>query len=134
MSYTQYEYGNYLYKDPLDPRYISDQYSSITGQWFSTGGQDKGHTIRSEDKYGLKFDLTWQMTHNHSIKTGIDLSQNDLDQQWRSIRNKYEGSDLDGVFVIDSLTGEIKFPYYEPEVRDDTTIYSDIYKKEYFEN
>ncbi|MCD6206281.1 MAG: TonB-dependent receptor [Candidatus Marinimicrobia bacterium] len=130
LSYTQYEYGNYLYKDPLDPRYISDQYSSITGQWFSTGGQDKGHTIRSEDKYGLKFDLTWQMTHNHSIKTGIDLSQNNLDQKWRSIRNKYEGSDLDGVFVIDSLTGEIKFPYYEPEVRDDTTIYSDIYKKE----
>jgi len=129
LSYTNYEYGNYLYKNPLDSRYIHDQYGIITGQWFSTGGQDKGHNIRSEEKYGLKYDLTWQVNNNHSIKTGIDLVNIKLDQQARSIRNKYEGSDLESLFYTDSLTNKRIYYNYEPEVRADSTVYSDIYVK-----
>ena len=130
LSYTGYENGNYMYKNPLDSRYIHDQYSNVTGQYFSTGGQQKGHSIRSEDKLGAKFDLTWQINNNHSIKTGVDFSQITLDQQYQSIRNQYEGSDMEAVFVTDSITNERKYPNYIPEVRADSTVYSDIYTKE----
>ena len=130
LSYTNYEHGNYVFKDPLDSRYVHDQYSNITGQYFSTGGQQKGHNIRSEEKYGLKYDLTWQANKNHSIKTGIDLGKIKLDQQWSNIRNKYEGSDLEAMFTIDSITNEYTYYNYEPEVRADSTVYSDIYSKE----
>ncbi|MBD3288884.1 TonB-dependent receptor [candidate division KSB1 bacterium] len=129
LSYTNYEHGNYVYENPLDSRYVHDQYSSITGQWFSTGGNQKGHTIRTEKKYGFKYDLTWQINNNHSIKTGVDLEQIELNQQWSLIRNKYEGTDLEAEFVIDSLTNKRIYPYYEPEVRADSTTYSDIYLK-----
>jgi len=130
LSYTNYEYGNYMYKDPLDSRYVHDQYSNITGQYFSTGGQQKGHSIRSEEKYGLKYDLTWQINNNHSIKTGLDLVNIKLDQQWSNIRNIYEGSDLEAMFTTDSVTNGRIYYNYEPEVRADSTVYSDIYTKE----
>ena len=129
LSRTDYEHGNYLYEDPLDPRYIHDQYGIVTGQWFSTGGQDKGHNIRSEEKYGLKYDLTWQINNHHSIKTGIDLVHIHLDQKSRSIRNVYEGSDLEAMYTVDSLTNKRNYYNYEPEVRADSTVYSDIYTK-----
>jgi len=129
LSYNEYQNGYYLYEDPLDPRYISDFYSHSSGQWFSTGGQSKGHTKRTEETYRVKFDLTWQLNKRHNIKTGIDLEQTRLDQQSASIRNKYEGSDLAAVFETDSVTNKRTYPYYQPEIRTDNSIFSDFYVK-----
>ena len=130
LSYNKFENRQYVYEDPLDSRYVHDFYGNVTGQWFSTGGQNKNHNLRTEEKYGFKFDLTWQLHKNHSLKTGIDLTKIRLDQQYSNIRNKYEGSDLEAMFETDSLTNKRIYPYYEPEVRSDLTIYSDTYVKE----
>ena len=42
LSYSDYQVGNYIFEDPLDPGYMHDEYSRNNG--FSTGGQDKNHT------------------------------------------------------------------------------------------
>jgi len=129
LSHSKLDHGNYLYKDPLDPRYVHDFYNMSTGQWFSTGGQSKNHSLRTETKSGIKFDFTWQAHRNHSLKTGINLTDINLNQQYSNIRNVYEGSTLEAFYQVDSLTNKRIYPYYEPEVRADTTIYSDHYQK-----
>lgn len=130
LSYNTYDNGNYLYKDPLDSRYVHDFYGNSSGAWFSTGGQNKNHTRRTEEKYGLKFDFTWQVNKRHSLKTGIDLIKIRVDQRFSNIRNKYEGTDLEAVFEVDSVTNKRRYLYYEPEVRSSNTIFSDFFVKE----
>jgi len=61
-----------------------------------------------------KFDVTWQATKNHSLKSGLLYTIHDLDQQSRTIRNKYYGTDLEA-------------DLYEPVVYSDSSVYSDIY-------
>ena len=129
LSYNQYDLGNYLFEDPLDPRYVHDFYGSSQGSWFSTGGQSKNHTQRSEDRIGLKVDFNWQLHRSHSLKTGIDASEVTLHQQFYNIRNTYEGSDLEARFEIDPVTGKRTYPYYEPEIRSSQSIYTDEYTK-----
>jgi outer membrane receptor for Fe3+-dicitrate len=129
-SYTNYENGYYLYKDPLDSRYVHDFYGFSSGPGFSTGGQDKNHSSRKEEKLGLKFDLTWQLNKRHSFKTGIDLIKIKLNQRYSNIRNLYEGTDQEAVFTIDPITNKRNYLYYEPEVRSARTIYTDHYVKE----
>lgn len=130
LSYNNFEHGYYVFENPEDPNYVHDFYSRVTGQWFSTGGQNKNHVRRTEEALRLKFDLTWQLNKRHNLKTGIDLERITLDQNFANIRNIYEGSDLEAVFEIDPLTNKIVYPYYEPEVRSDITIYTDDYVKE----
>ena len=129
LSYIKYEHGQYLFENPIDSRYIHDFYSHGSGQWFSTGGQDKGHTRHVEKTYRVKFDLTWQLTKQHNLKTGFDLAQINLDHKFASIRNVYEGTDLEAEFKIDSLTNKRTYSNYVPEVRPDEAIYTDIYYK-----
>jgi outer membrane receptor protein involved in Fe transport len=130
LSYNKYKNGQYLYKDPEDLRYVHDFYGNASGAWFSTGGQSKNHTQRTEEKFGIKFDLTWQLDKRHSLKSGIDFTQIMLDQKYSNIRNKYEGTDLEALYEVDSLTNKRRYLYYEPEVRSAETIFSDFYEKE----
>ena len=129
VAYNRYKTGSYVFENPLDSRYVHDFYHRITGQWFFTGGQDKNHTRRLEQKYDVKFDLMFQLNKNHSIKTGFEYIKINLDQKYANIRNKYEGTDLESVYEVDSLTNKIRYLYYEPEVRPNNTVYSDFYKK-----
>ncbi|MFC1619472.1 TonB-dependent receptor domain-containing protein [Candidatus Neomarinimicrobiota bacterium] len=132
LSYNEYTNGSYLYEDPLDSRYISDFYGS-SDEFFSTGGQSKGHNMRTEGKLGTKFDLTWQLHNNHSVKFGADLAQFNLDQAANTIMNKYEGTDEEALYTLDSLTNNRIYSYYEPELRSDLSVYSDNYIKEPFQ-
>ena len=129
LSYNKYENQHYLYKNPEDSRYVHDFYGRQTGPGFSTGGQDKNHSARSEKKYGVKFDLTWQVNKNHSLKTGIDMVNIKLDQRYNNIRNLYEGTDLEARSEIDPITGKISWPNYEPIVKSDLSIFTDEYVK-----
>ena len=130
LSYIDFERGSYVFEDPLDPRYVHDFYSNITGQWFSTGGQSKGHSTGSEATSRIKFDLTWQLHKSHGIKAGIDASKIWLEQNNISIQNAFEGSDFESMYIIDPVTGNRTYTYYEPEIRSDNSIYTDRYKKE----
>ena len=130
LSYIKYDRGQYLFEDPLDSRYVHDFYSWGSGQWFSTGGQEKNHNRHTEETLRLKFDLTWQLNKHHNLKTGIDLAKIRMDHKFANIRNIYEGTDLEAKFAIDPLTNKRIYTYYEPEVRPDEAIYTDMYVKE----
>ena len=129
LTYIDYQHGYYLFENPLDPGYISDFYNNSGPTWFSTGGQDKNYNKRSEKTVKLNFDFTWQVDKNHSLKSGINFSQINLNQESYNIRNFYEGSDLESQFYVDSTTNKIIYPYYKPEIRSDSSIYSDVYNK-----
>ena len=115
LSRMDYTSSNYLYEDPLDSRYVHDKYLENYGSGFFTGGQQKDHSMLTMVDNTVKFDITWQATHRHSIKLGLLGIAHDVDQKWQQIRNKY-----DGETVLEDL--------YEPVVYGDSTVYADIYK------
>ena len=117
LSYMDNYSGSYLYKDPLDSNYVHDKYHNNYGSGFFTGGQAKNHSMLTMIDQTIKFDIVWQANHRHSIKLGLLGITHAADQQWRSIRNKYDGE-------------ENQQDSYEPEIFGDTTIYADIYKVE----
>ena len=125
LAYSKYQIGNYVYEDPTDSKYVHDEYSRWNG--FSTGGQDKNHTVRTEQNINAKLDFSWQVTKQHFVKTGIDFSQVNLDQDFRIIRNKYSGKDIEYASYFDPATGEKVYPYYEPVTYPDSSIYADVY-------
>ena len=130
LSVVDNNYGNYLFRDPLAQSqpfsdfddsgyfvaegYIHDKYLDGYGPGFLTGGQSKNHEIRNTIDQTGKIDLTWQVNHTHSLKTGFHFFQHEIDNQWRSIRNKYHNTANDSIYV--------------PEVFGDTSAYADVYK------
>ena len=133
LSQVDSYYGWYLFKDATDSRYIHDAYSDNSGPGFFTGGQQKGHSVRTMVDQSLKFDLTYQMNHRHAFKTGFSYLQHDLDNRWSEIRNKYSGLDEEGIFYYDYEKNKTVFPNYEAVIYPDSSIYSDIYQVKPFE-
>jgi len=128
LSYVDNYYGNYVFENPLDSGYVHDAYSQSDGPGFFTGGQDKFHTERTMIDKNAKFDVTWQMNKHHSFKTGFHYTGYIIDGKVMEIRNKYADTEEEGLFEIRFINGKPKiiYPYYEPIVLHDTTIYSDI--------
>jgi outer membrane receptor protein involved in Fe transport len=136
-SLSDYWTGNYLYENPLDSRYIHDQYRQLNGSWFETGGQDKGHYNRSELKYNLKGDFTWQVNKQHSLKSGFDFTRFKLDQSSYLIGNAYAGSGIENDFYLvpggrDSLgdgspAPNRTYPNYTPVLYGNESIYTDCF-------
>ena len=119
LSQVDNYFGNYVYKNALDSNYVHDRYLENYGSGFFTGGQQKDHLMRTMIDKTIKFDITWQANHRHSIKFGLMEISHDIDNEWRQIRNKYEGEEI---------PDNIDEPLYEPEVFGDSTIYADIYE------
>jgi len=115
MSYIDNYSGSYMYKDPLDTNYVHGRYLENYGPGFFTGGQQKNHSMLTMLDKTVKVDLTWQINHRHSIKLGLLNIAHDVDHQWHTIRNKYDGETNQNYL-------------YEPEIFGDTTVYADIYK------
>ena len=113
-SMTDNEYGNYVFKNPFDDRYVHDVFFDSYGPGFLTGGQSKDHTVRKTLDKTLKIDATWQLNHNHSFKSGFHYFLHDLDNQWHQIRNEYHNTDSDSL--------------YEPVIFGDTSAYADVYR------
>lgn len=129
-SYIDNYTGNYLYENPLDSRYVHDDYLRSEGTTFYTGGQQKQYVEQTLKDYNIKFDLTWQINRRHSLKTGALLTLHELKHQNSSIRNSYFGTNLETVYSYDSLAHKRTFEYYQPMIMSDSSIYSDIYKVE----
>lgn len=115
LSYIDNYTGWYVFKNPLDPRYVNDIFFYNDGPGFYTGGQQKGHVDRTLKDYNAKLDLSWQLNKHHSLKSGFLYTQHDLDNQDVQIRNRYYGTDME-------------FFLYEPVILPDSSIYSDIYR------
>jgi outer membrane receptor protein involved in Fe transport len=128
FSYSNHWAGSYMFEDPNDSRYVHDEYSRNNGPWFYTGGQSKGHSNRTEERYNIKFDFTWQINKNHSIKTGIDLTQFYIDNKYYTIRNGWEGSGFEYAYYMDDQTNERVYLFYEPATHPNESVHTDKYK------
>ncbi len=72
-------YRHYVYKNPLDPRYVSPKrFYSSTGYRFYTGGQNMNHFYRTTLTHVYKFELTSQVNKVHQVKTGFEYRWNRL--------------------------------------------------------
>lgn len=120
--------GRYVFEDPLDAGYVHDEYARSAGVGFLTGGQQKSHLRRELKDTNIKFDLFWQAHRQHSIKTGFQLTRQNLDQQNVQIRNVFFGSGEETEFFFDADRQEIVYPNYQPVVFPDSSTFSDIYQ------
>jgi len=129
LSYVDNYDGYYLYKNPLDERYISDIYqgnNAQTGFW--TGGQNKGHSENWQRDVNFKLDLTWQLSQKHSLKGGMLYTYHDLKNLYSQIRNLPEYENINWLWWQSfDENGNLIPPPYQPVVSLDTTVYSDFY-------
>ncbi|MEJ2194523.1 MAG: TonB-dependent receptor [Ignavibacteriaceae bacterium] len=87
------DYKQYVYEDPLDPRYVAPSWKQgVSGNAFLTGGTQNWHFYHKSRTYTGKLDLTSQLNQIHQIKTGVEFKYNDIE---------YE----DFQIVIDASTG-----------------------------
>ena len=103
LSTTENYSGGYLYKDPLDSNYVHDKYLESFGPGFYTGGQQKHHDERTVKSANAKFDLNWIVNKNHSIKTGLNFTNYDVDNSWKQIRNRYFGTAEGDLYALKFL-------------------------------
>lgn len=74
------ESERYVYKNPLDSRYVDpDRKRDVSGNAFLTGGTENWHFFHQTETYTGKVDLTSQVTHIHQIQTGLELQFHKLD-------------------------------------------------------
>src|ERR1017187_2351659 len=76
------DYKQYVYENPLDPRYVNPQrLADVSGYSFYTGGTQNWHFLHKTNTYSGKIDFTSQVTDIHEIKTGIELDYHTLNYQ-----------------------------------------------------
>jgi len=128
FSYINNYYGWYVFEDPLDSRYVHNSYLNNIGTGFFTGGQQKGHTRQTTEGFNAKFDLIWQANKTHLIKSGFLFTQHHLTNEWYEIQNAYDAREEDQDFsYFDSELQKRVYPYYEPIIYGNGSIYADVY-------
>ncbi len=134
LNYVDNTDQRFVYEDPHDPRYVSDWYGFSTGPGFSTGSQNKTHNTNQTKRIDIKWDATWQATKNHSLKAGFLYTGHDKSIKEQQVVNVYRNNDIDRMRdTTYTATGDIEkisYPWFVPEVLDDSTTYSNIYQKE----
>ncbi len=75
LALLSYNFKSYVYKDPYDPRYQSNDKLYAKGSSFLTGGTEMTQTFRKNQTYLAKGDLSWQINAFHFIKTGFEVKQ-----------------------------------------------------------
>ena len=127
------ESRSYVYEDPRDPRYVSDWYGLSFGPGFSTGSQDFTHNTHKTRKLDVKYDVTWQVNSNHSLKAGFVATRHDKDIQEYTVVNRLRNSAVstwtDTLYNDLGDITKISYPYFEPDILDDTTAYANVYRK-----
>lgn len=87
------EFKQYVYENPLDPRYVNpDRKKDVSGNAFLTGGTENWHFNHTTTSLTGKADFTWQFDNINQIKSGLEFTYHDL---------KYE----DFQIVIDATSG-----------------------------
>jgi outer membrane receptor protein involved in Fe transport len=112
VSYTFQKYRQYVYEDPLDPRYQPvERLARPTSFTFYFGGTQNDHVYRDSRTYMFKFDITSQVSNYHEIKTGVELRLHKLDYVYFTI-------------LRDTLK------YLEPTIPDITSPYHNRYTRQ----
>lgn len=74
------EYKQFVFENPLDPRYANPQrMRDVSGNAFLTGGTEMWHFTHKAQTYTGKIDLTSQITKAHLIKIGVEAQRHTLD-------------------------------------------------------
>jgi len=74
------EYQQFVFEDPLDPRYVKlERMRDVSGNAFLTGGTQMWHFTHKAQTYTGKIDFTSQVTHAHLLKMGAEVQQHTLD-------------------------------------------------------
>lgn len=74
------KYKQYVYENPLDPRYVKpERMRDVSGNAFLTGGTENWHFYHTTSTYTGKVDLTWQINNVHQIKTGVEYKYHNLE-------------------------------------------------------
>ncbi|WP_457653318.1 TonB-dependent receptor [Rhodocaloribacter sp.] len=82
VSYATNEFQQYLYEDPLDPRYVSsNKIQGFPGNNFLFGGNQKSHIDERSRSIRTKLDFTRQFGVVHEAKAGIDVQLHSLDRE-----------------------------------------------------
>ncbi|MDP4173771.1 MAG: TonB-dependent receptor [Bacteroidota bacterium] len=77
-SYFFKDFKEYLYNDPLDPRYMHPDSLSTVSYAFLTKGTNLHRFFRQTDSYSGKFDFTSQVSTNHLLKFGLEAKAHRL--------------------------------------------------------
>ena len=73
------KYKQYVYANPLDPRYVNpDRMSDVSGNAFLSGGTENWHFNHETKSYTGKIDLTDQIDQVNQLKTGVEFQYHDL--------------------------------------------------------
>ncbi|QOJ30140.1 MAG: TonB-dependent receptor [Ignavibacteriales bacterium] len=81
LSYFFKRFRQYVYEDYNDPKYTHNE---LLGQSpadvpsFRTGGTQSSHFKRTTGTYGVKFDITSQVTQIHQVKAGVEFNRHNL--------------------------------------------------------
>ncbi|MBU2493798.1 MAG: TonB-dependent receptor [Bacteroidetes bacterium] len=87
------EFKEYVYEDPMDPRYVNpDRKSDVSGSAFYTGGTENWHFNHTTTSITGKTDFTWQINNVNQVKSGFEFQYHNLDYK-------------DFQIVIDATTG-----------------------------
>src|SRR5690606_20995815 len=83
---------SYVYENPLDPRYPSDDALRRLGGSFSfyRGGAVMNHFARETTTMLGRIDVASQVTRRHQIKTGVEVKQHELFLDSFEIKNNPE--------------------------------------------
>ncbi len=81
-SYFNSQFKQYVFQNPLDPRYVNpDRLKDVSGNAFYTGGTENWHFYHDTKTYTGKVDLTWQINNVHQIKTGVEFKYYNLNSK-----------------------------------------------------
>jgi len=134
FSYLNNVYQTYAYEDPLDSRYLNPRYQGDGYCGFSTGGTaGPGKRKDTYQDANAKFDLNWQITRNHSLKSGIQYIDHRIDRDSVAVRNRYYQTPLENISVVDPETGKVSWPYYDLEILPITDKTMNVYKVKPYE-
>lgn len=73
------DYKQYVYENPIDPRYVNpERFTEVGGNALYTGGTQNWHFAHKTDSYTGKIDFTSQVTSVHQLKAGVEVQRHTL--------------------------------------------------------
>lgn len=76
------DYKQYVFEDPLDPRYVNpDRKSDVSGNAFLTGGTENWHFNHTTTSLIFRTDGTWQYDQTNQFKVGLEAQYHNLDYE-----------------------------------------------------
>lgn len=95
LAYFERDFKEYLYKDPLDSRYVNADTLQPIAYAFRTIGTNQHHFNRQTNTTSAKMDFTSQVTNNHLLKVGFEgkwhkLTFDDFSTYWQRSGDVYQ--------------------------------------------